>query len=204
MNPLINILLRTSYRPQLFTRCLQSIEEQTYKHTHVIVGYDNDQALDYIPRGMDKIPVSAGKGYPYFYDLYCNQLKKYVNDGWFMFLDDDDVLDRPTALDEIAAHLTEPGAVICQFLRKATPKPSVHRIQRCEILEGKIGLPCLFLHSKYKDVSGLDGYEAGDYRYILSVSAMVPTKFVPVVVVRTDRRSLGKCEKKLPNSFNSY
>lgn len=204
MSPLINILIRTSYRPALFARCIESIEQQTYKHTHVIVGYDNNNALDYIPRGMDKVPVSANKGLPVYYDLYCNELKKYVDTGWFMFLDDDDVLDRPTALEEITQHLTDPGAVICQFLRKGTPKPSDKLIQRREIIEGKIGLPCLFLHADYKNLGQLDGYKSGDYRYILSVTAMVPTKFVPVVVVRTDRRSLGRVDNYKPNSFTTY
>jgi hypothetical protein len=195
---LINILIRTGNRPTLFARCMQSIEHQTYKHTHAIVGYDNDVALEYIPRGVDKVPVSANKGYPFFYDLYCNQLKKYVDDGWFVFLDDDDFFHSPDALMNISQHLTEPGAVICQFLRNKRPKPANHFIETGQVIEGKIGLPCLFLHSKYKDIANLDGYAAGDYRYILSISERVPTRFVPVVVVETDRRSWGKPEKILP------
>lgn len=195
---LINILIRTSNRAQLFARCLQSVNDQTYKHTHVIVGYDSDQAKDYIPRGVDTVPVHANKAIPFYYDLYCNQLKKYVDDGWFIFLDDDDELNGPNALQNIVPHLTEPGAVICQFLRKGWPKPSDGNIKAGNIIEGKIGLPSLVLHSKYKDVANLDGYHAGDYRYILAVSQMVPTRFVPVVVVKADRRSWGKMEKNLP------
>jgi len=172
---LISILIRTSNRPALFARCLESIERQTYKHTRVIVGYDNDQAKEYIPRGTDIVPVSANKQIPFYYDLYCNQLKKYVDQGWFMFLDDDDELNGPDALQNIMPYLTEPGAIICQFLRKGAPKPSTGNITAGRIIEGKIGLPSLILHSKYKDIGQLDGYHAGDYRYILQVSTMVPT-----------------------------
>jgi glycosyltransferase involved in cell wall biosynthesis len=193
MSPLVNILIRTSNRPALFPRCYESIQQQTYKHTHVIVGYDSDNALEYIPRGVDKVPVSANKGIPFYYDLYCNQLKKYVDEGWFMFLDDDDFFHSPTVLQDISAHMNgEHEAIICQFLRKGTPKPATPRIEKKQIIEGKIGLPCLILHSKHKGLSGLDGYAGGDYRYILSVSERVKTLFVPMVVVETDRRSKGK------------
>lgn len=201
MNPLINVLVRTSNRPQLFARCLESIEEQTYKNVRVIVGYDNDQALSYIPEHIEKVPVHANKAIPFYYDLYCNQLKKYVEEGWFMFLDDDDFFHAPTVLQEISKHMVgEHEAIICQFLRKKRPKPATPLIEERLIIEGKIGLPCLFVHSKHKDFSGLDGYRSGDYRYILSVVERVKTLFLPMVVVETDRRSMGKV---LPNSFTT-
>lgn len=191
--PLINVLIRTSNRPQLFIRCLASIQNQTYRNIRIIVGYDNDQAVNYVPSFIETIPVHANKGIPFYYDLYCNQLKKYVDEGWFMFLDDDDFLHSPTVLQDISAHMNgEHEAIICQFLRKGTPKPATSRIERRQIIEGKIGLPCLLLHSKHKGLSGLDGYAGGDYRYILSVAQMVKTLFVPMVVVETDRRSMGK------------
>lgn len=196
--PLINVLVRTSNRPQLFARCLESIKDQTYKNVRIIVGYDNAEALNYVPSSIERIPVHANKAIPYYYDLYCNQLKRYVEEGWFFFLDDDDFLHGRNALKNIAQHLTQPGAVICQFLRNSWPKPVDSAIKAGKIVEGKIGLPSLVLHSKYKDVAGLDGYKSGDYRYILSVSTMVKTKFVPVILVETDRRSHGLMEKNLP------
>jgi glycosyltransferase involved in cell wall biosynthesis len=197
--PLINILIRTSNRPHLFARCLQSIEQQTYPHTHVIVGYDNDGALDYIPDHIDKVPVSSNKAIPYYYDLYCNQLKRYVNNGWFMFLDDDDMLATPTVLQELAQHLTgDHEAVVCQFLRNGLPKPRANYMRHRIVREGCIGLPCLVLHSRHKDLSGLDGYKAGDYRYIKTVTERVKTLFVPLVLVAADRRSHGQAEKNLP------
>jgi hypothetical protein len=196
--PLINILIRTSYRPQLFPRCYESILNQTYRHTRVIVGYDNEQAMNYIPGGVDAVPVSAHKGIPFYYDLYCNQLKKYVDTGWFMFLDDDDFFWKPGSLESIIPYLAEPGAVICQFLRNKRPKPATSLILNKQVVEGKIGLPCLILHSDYKHIGKLDGYHAGDYRYIKEVSERVPTKFVPMVLVSADRRSWGSYEKIFP------
>lgn len=193
MNPLINVLIRTSARPTLFARCLESIQKQTHKNIRIIVGYDNDQALNYIPSFIETIPVHANKAIPFYYDLYCNQLKKYADQGWFMFLDDDDFFHSPTVLEEISKYMNgEHEAIICQFLRKCRPKPATQLIEKGEIIEGKIGLPCLILHSKHRLLSGLDGYKSGDFRYIKCVSERVKTLFVPMVVVETDRRSWGK------------
>ncbi len=190
---MITLLIRTSNRPELFTRCLASIRQQTYKNINVIVGYDNDGALAYIPTGIRIVPVSADKSLPFFYDQYCNDLKKLVTDGWFMFLDDDDFFHSPTVLEELAVHFSdECKAIVCQFIRKGTPKPLDRLIQCRQIIEGRIGLPCLVAHHTVKEIGRLDGQRAGDYRYIKTVASAVPTRFVSLVVVETDQRRFGK------------
>jgi hypothetical protein len=193
--PLINILIRTSYRPAQFARCLESIRRQTYKNVRIIVGFDNVDTYQYIPRELELILVAADKNLPFFYDQYCNDLKLQVNDGWFFFLDDDDALASNTVLEELAAHLTSPHeAIICQMLRNGVPKPRDNYINNRIISEGKIGLPCLVLHSKHRALSGLDGYKAGDYRYIKEVTEQVPTKFIALPLVDAGARGHGKME----------
>jgi hypothetical protein len=134
--------------------------------------------------------------YPYFYDLYCNTLKILVTGGWFFFLDDDDTLASNTILEVLAGHLTQPGAIICQMLRNGVPKPANNYIRKGVIREGKIGLPCLVLHTKYKDIGALDGEKAGDYRYIKAITDQVATKFICVPLVNAGARSHGKMETK--------
>jgi glycosyltransferase involved in cell wall biosynthesis len=192
--PLINILIRTSNRPALFDRCLKSIQDQTYKNVHIMIGYDRAASLDYIPKDAERHFLYADNSIPYFYDLYCNDLKEKVTDGWFLFLDDDDVLTSPTVLEELADQLKQPGAIICQFMRNGIAKPRDNYIRNKIIAEGKIGLPCLVLHYKYKHIGQLDGQKAGDYRYIKQVTEQVPTKFICLPLVTTDRRSFGKME----------
>jgi hypothetical protein len=192
--PLINILIRTSNRPAQFARCLASLQSQTYKNVHIMVGHDRASALDYIPRELQCVFVYADNAFVYFYDLYCNDLKAKVTDGWFFFLDDDDILTSPTVLQQLAAHLTDPGAIICQFIRNGIPKPRDNYIRHKVIQEGKIGLPCLVLHHKYKDIAALDGQKGGDYRYIKEVTDQVPTKFITLPLVTADRRSFGEME----------
>lgn len=198
VSPLINILIRTSYRPEQFTRCLESIKGQTYLNIRVVVSYDDDRALEYIPTEIEKIRVLHVTNFPYYYDLYCNNLKPMVTDGWFLFLDDDDILTSPTVLQELTEHLTSPHeAIICQFLRNGVPKPADNHIRKGVIREGKIGLPCLVLHSKHKALSGLDGQKAGDYRYIKEVTDQVKTKFITLPLVSAGPRGHGQMETTL-------
>jgi hypothetical protein len=193
--PLINILIRTSNRPQQFTRCLESIRCQTYQDYRMIIGHDDDAALNYIPEVYERMRVFKVTGYPYYYDIYCNHLKMFVNEGWLFFLDDDDTLVSPTVLQQLAEHLTGPHeAIICQFLRNGVPKPADNYIRKRVIAEGKIGLPCLVLHSKHKSLSGLDGYKAGDYRYIKAVTDQVPARFIALPLVNAGARGHGKME----------
>lgn len=162
----------------------------------IIVGYDRADALTYVPKEIERHFVYADNSIPYFYDLYCNELKLLVTDGWFMFLDDDDTLASSAVLEELAHHLTEPGAIICQFMRKGIAKPRDNYIKAKIIQEGKIGLPCLILHHSYKHIGQLDGQKGGDYRYIKQVTDQIPTKFICLPLVITDRRSMGQMEAK--------
>lgn len=196
--PLINILIRTSYRPEQFAKCLESIRAQKYHNYRIVVSYDRATALEYVPNGIDVYPVVPYEEYPYYYDLYCNTLKEKVTAGWFLFLDDDDTLTSPTILEQLFEHLTGPHeAIICQFLRNGVPKPAHNYIRKNVIQEGKIGLPCLVLHSKHKKLSGLDGQKAGDYRYIKEVTSQVPTKFISLPLVSAGPRGHGKMEPNI-------
>lgn len=203
MQPLINILIRTSNRPAQFARCLESIRNQTYYNYRITVGFDRASALDYIPKGVNHQFVYFDNSCPYFYDQYCNQLKQRVIDDWFFFLDDDDQLASNTVLEELADQLKQPGAIICQMLRNGVPKPADNYIRNKVIWEGKIGLPCLVLHSKYKDIGGLDGEKGGDYRYIKAVTDQVRTKFIALTLVDAGTRSHGKMEQNPMFTENS-
>lgn len=195
-SPLINILIRTSYRPAQFARCLESISNQTYRNIRIVVGYDNIEALKYIEKQsfIYSKYIESDMSLPFYYDQYCNELKLLVEHGWFLFLDDDDIITSPTVLQELAVHLTDPGAIICQFIRNGIPKPRDNYIRHKVIQEGKIGLPCLVLHHSYKHIGQLDGQKGGDYRYIKEITDQVPTKFITLPLVTADRRSFGKME----------
>ncbi len=175
---MITVLIRTSYRPLQFATALASVPS----FCHVIISYDDERALTYIPKELQAIRVYKSP-LPYFYDIYCNLLKELVTDGYFMFLDDDDViltLDVP---------LLEDYANIVQLRRKTTVRPIDANFKA-----GQIGMPCLILHSKHKHLADIPGTGQGDYHWIKSVCNQLPINFIPVVVVNSGNRGFGMCE----------
>jgi hypothetical protein len=180
MQPLINILIRTSNRPALFARCLDSILTQSYKNIRIIVSVD--QEVNYVPRWIETIEVTPRPDLEYGYDLYINDLKKCVTDGWFIVVDDDDILE-PECL--IKLDLSHP-AILCQLNHMGNTMPT-----NGEVKLGRVGMPCLILHHSLKHLANIGGTDHNDYHWIKTISERVELKFVPLVVVVSDRKGNG-------------
>ena len=191
MTPLIHILIRNKHRPELFKRCIESINQQTYKNTFVLVACDSEEAKQ-DAEGMNILSVYPKDDCKAPWNLYCNDMKAIVPEGWFFFMDNDDYLYSPTVLQELSEHLTEPGAVIVQFLRNGKPKPHDEYMDAGIIKEGYIGGGCLVLHSVFKDAADWDGELRADYRWIKSVTDKVPTKFIKLVLQVAGKPMYGK------------
>lgn len=190
---MINILVRTSNRPELFKRMLASVKQQTFKDWKMIVAIDSLQAFNYIPTNhpqIDIIKVFPQKEYLFFWNLYCNDLKKHVQDGWFFYLDDDDYLATSRSLENIAKHLTIDAGTICQFIRNRKPKPHQIYIDSKKIIRGKIGGSCIFLHASHKFIADWDGGKAADYRFIIAVAEKVKLNWVAIPVVMAGNNGL--------------
>ena len=117
---LINVLTRTSNRPLGFQKCHRSIQEQTYKNIRHIVSYDDCADLWYLKdleislvdvskiKNTDTPKVSVIENRVYApYNLYCNALLEVVDDGWILFLDDDDNLYQSKVIEELVARIEE-------------------------------------------------------------------------------------------------
>lgn len=197
---IINLLIRNGYRPESLRRCIASIEAQTYKDIRVIIANDSREAQEdsyaAVPpnRIIDRITVTPDRTHPFFWNLYCNDLKAEVTDGWFLYLDNDDYLDNKWCLELLSKHLTDPGkAVICQFKRNGVPKPMGKYWG--QIVRGKIGGSCIVLHHSQKHIANWDGNRAADFRFITAVAAKLPLKWVAVPVVAAGNKGLkGKLD----------
>jgi hypothetical protein len=156
------------------------------------VGIDRLEAKSYT-EGFERTWMVKNPHLKYFYNDYCNQLKKLVTEGFMFFLDDDDFLDSPTVIEDMIPHLEEDKAIICQYRRKGRPKPPNVQMTDKVIARGWIGLPCLWLHHSHKNLANVQGInDYDDWGYIKEVAGQIPPKFVKQVVVCTDRRSWGK------------
>ena len=196
MKPLINIIIRHKEgRELLYYRALDSINRQTYKKVKVIVGYDFSSSHFAIPGNVFDVFLKADKSLgPYFYNDYCNTLKKHVNEGWFFFLDDDDYLADDTVLEALSKHFDEDyHAIVCQMSRdNGKVKPSDDLIKSGKIESGRIGLPCLVLRSSMRGWGDIEPVENGDFLWIKHITDIIPTKFINQVVVHSPQRNFGR------------
>lgn len=191
MQPLINILIRTSNRPAQFRRLLRSIARQTYKNIRLVVSYDTTVQPAYIPAGVLTVDVgnikSLCKTEPAFYNRYCNVLKEFVHDGYFVIVDDDDYIPNRQALEELSHHLAEDKVLIFQMSRHGRKKPTTDKL-----VPGKIGMPCIALHHSHKHLAMFDGSIDADYKFIKAVCDQIGHVFAPLVVVECGKRGMGK------------
>lgn len=198
---LINILIRTGSRPDKFRRCLYSIKSQTYKNIRVICSVD--KPCNYIPENIEQIKVTKGEGRAYW-NLYCNELKSQVKEGWSMFLDDDDELINSTAIERAMKYLTDPDvAYIFQMERWGRKIPDDEHINKGTIERGQVGNPCLFLHSKHKGIANFDNQPAADFRFIKAVTEKLDHTFIGEVIVKVHEKSNGIAEVILHRSCPS-
>ena len=104
-NPLINILIRTSNRPNYFKNCTECVKMQTYKNVNLIISADDDFTENYVKNEgynclrLNAIPKSGINHSPYNY--YLNTMMQEVKQGFVIFLDDDDYFVNKNALQTI-------------------------------------------------------------------------------------------------------
>ena len=180
---LLNILTRTSNRPNGFQICRTSIENQTYKNIRHIVSYDDEADLDYLNTydGIELLKVTPiseepsrprlRKGYRFApYNLYCNQLMDEVKEGWIMFLDDDDRLFDSEVVQKIVYHIQKSTSNTMILWRMQYPDgkllPPLEHMERGIIKINHIGSPCYTFHSKHRNKARWDCWKAGDFFFL--------------------------------------
>lgn len=110
--PIVNILVRTSGRPNYFKECINSILSQTYENINIYTSID-DKANDYTvkypvyPVFVDKktdieyIDGNEDFGKIFPYNDYLNDLQARVKSGLILILDDDDLYTDKRAVEKI-------------------------------------------------------------------------------------------------------
>ena len=108
-----NILIRTSNRGSYFERCIKSIFDQVYKHYTIIVCYDDIRSIKYINQypEINSFYIDTDRS-DYHYNLHPNKLLKKVNNGFVIFLDDDDMFTNKYALLSINNQIESDNQII--------------------------------------------------------------------------------------------
>jgi hypothetical protein len=175
-----NILVRTKKgREHYLSRCLMSIETQS-EEVDTLIHKDTD--------GFHPDSTS-----PFFYNLFCNDLKSLVKSGYFLFLDDDDFLHNHFVIQDVLPKLMEDRANIVQMWRDDTGcKPFDMHMDSGQIVEGKIGMPCIILHAKHKNIADFDDSETADFKFIQTCIEKLGGNFIKQIVVNSPHRNYGQ------------
>lgn len=201
--PLINILIRTSKRVNYFTNCINSIYEQTYKNWNIIVGVDNEESFDYAKKVKGKVlkydynsqkikPIINDQNYgvPFVYNLYLNELQKQVNDGFILYLDDDDVLSSPHSLLTMVNSINSEESFLIwrvQFPNRLVPS-DVNFGK--EPVAADIDTVGFLFHHKYKQL--WEPYKRGDFRIAKKLYSIIPNKiYINKVLTKLQRNDGG-------------
>lgn len=192
---MINILTRTSNRPNYFATLADSIAAQTDKDFRWIVHSDNfEQDSEYLKEHflIDRIVKGTRllkqkslyqnkqhaegiqRCYHAPYNTYLNNLAEYVNEGWVMYLDDDDMFENEDAIkrlnllatrhDENTLHIF--NGIFNNEKKLPSDKGVQYVLRGVEPPYGHIGGRCFMFHSKWLTDDLWDEWSCSDARAI--------------------------------------
>jgi hypothetical protein len=197
--PLINILIRTSGRPNYFAECIKSIYKQSYLNYQVIVGVDDKQSKQYaqpvkgrlieyyVPDIYIDPPTTPFFGQAFKYNLYFNQLHKEVTHGFIMYLDDDDCLFNSRSLEQLANAIESDDELI--FWRVQFPDgkliPDDEHWEQEPTLFNVAGIGFAFNHKYAIDWTP---YKRADYRVAHDLYHTIPTVvYLDEIITKVNR-----------------
>lgn len=191
MEQVVNILTRTSKRPNYFNTCCQSINQQTYKNINHIICTDDKPSIDYIQQYTSNYIYldsniykhnnfkkfwyqqdnTAGE-HPAWWNSYFNEMYKLLKPGWVIFLDDDDQFVYENSIEFIMSHVKTNDTLI--FWKVGFPGYTIPRqnspslVTNPPIPANISGIGFMF-HTDYIKFAQWEPYSAGDFRVSYSL-----------------------------------
>ena len=209
-NNFINILIRNTYRPTYFKKCIESILTQTYdaKNIKIYICYDDIRCLEYLDKYNNNIEFNnieifkareVDKSQSHFYNLYCNELLDRVKKEWILFLDDDDIFADKNALTLINMAIMNSDNIdndnIFFWKVKFTDNIIVYPRNLNNISITHTTTSGFMFHSKYKDLSRWESRKGSDWLFVkkLLENTYRPDrrKFIPHILTRTIHGMMG-------------
>ena len=190
--PLLNILIRTSNRPNYFNRLIHNIESQSYKNYRLIISADTPETKKYVERaGYNPTPVvrlSKNKTQTFPWNLYLNILMDQVTKGWIMFMDDDDIYADNSAFDLIATFLGNESSMLVWRLLFPDGRyvPGIDFMGKTPFTRKQIAMPCFAFHSKWKRRVRFDGQRAADFRMANQLQQFLKVNWLDHALVMLD------------------
>jgi hypothetical protein len=214
-HPVVNVLVRTSNRPRFFEKCYKSIRSQYYRNINLIVSCDDKETRQYVSsyaidtivgfkrseetEAVKKVFVPENPSKPFPANEYFNEMMDKTNEGFIIYLDDDDIFTCPEAVSTIVEQIDHEDQMIfwrVQFPGYLVPddkyfgKPPVC----CQIDTASFAF-----HTRYKRFALWDAFSLGDFRTALSLFLRIPEKIYinKALTALQSKPGLGK-RKDLP------
>ena len=195
--PLINILIRTSGRPVYFKKCIDSIRKQDYSNYRILISYDTKEDLKYIKSNTNsndfilfcKISDSTKENFPY--NLYINDLYEFVNSGWILVLDDDNMFISNESLTKVAKLLKKENQLVVwkvKLFDKVIPSKSFNKQPTLYDIDSSN----FIFHSSYKYKLGQwDGNKCADFRLALKLyKNLDSTIWIDELIIASQRKHI--------------
>lgn len=202
IQPIFNIITRTSNRPLFFKRCQNSIQSQTYPVNNIrrYVTFDDEKDVeDYIQSFSNLIIIETErkkrKNQNHFpFHAYLNEAIDYIvqNDaGWIMILDDDSVLTKPDSLQIIAKNIinnnNDTNKVYfwkCKIGDVIVPSDVSYG--HLPINEGDFHITCFLFHSSQADLVKFEQIKNGELNVIKNLTAKLKQIWIDDVLTMTN------------------
>ena len=193
---MLNILIRTSGRPNFFKKCIESIKAQNNSNYNIIVGSDdwNDGYVrKYNPVRLDQLEMDGrmlqtARHFPF--NLYFNEMYKRCKPGYIMFLDDDDCFNNTNAVQTILANSSEDSAVFWRVNCNGRLIPSDDNFGKHPVCKDFSSIGMSF-HTKYISMLQWDDFKQGDYRIASRIYDIMPVRWIDEVLTKTQVEQHG-------------
>ena len=181
-----NILIRTSKRPQMFKRCIESILSQIYKNYHVYVCYDTKDSLHYLKKYEKNAKITyfynqSDSSEKYRFNLHCNALLQRVSSDYILFMDDDGMFTGNYCLNIIRCNISPYKLLSWTFLRPDKLVAINNRGKQEDIRLGEIDTSSVCFHHSLKHLSSWDDQQYGDYRFFKPLFRECPSESKMVI-----------------------
>lgn len=195
----LNVLTRTSNRPNRFRRCRESILAQEWGGTtRHIVSIDRPCTYaegDIIVPATGKIspdvPPEHERHRDAPYNLYVNDLLTAVKGGWVFVLDDDDEFFTRDALAKLEPYMSDEDNFIVFKFSMGIGDGSRDVIMPTEFGRGlrvnDVACSCYVYHSKHKDRGLWHRKYAGDFFAVQNLARGLNIVWVDEVIAGTQR-----------------
>ena len=206
--PTINVLTRTSNRPNGFKKNVENVRNQTYDNINHIICTDDENSIQYIKEcgisdfifidreKMIKEDTSVKQNNRFLpHNLYFNEMVKHVEDGWVIYLDDDDTFISLDTVQKIVDEINKVDEDTIIYWRMVYSNGQFLPLDMSEgkepLLSG-IGGSCFTFNVKYKDEVRWDSWSCSDFRVIKHLDTVIPKRlWVPEIFIFVPSIGLG-------------